>query len=189
MSVIINPFSQVLNIVLSKIIRGVSSLNCDSYIILHLFSFSSKLKSELILSVVLKNLFSSLSNIVCIVFFINFSLFFKSTSFFGVFITFLSFSSINSSVKHEYVFIMTDKNFYLKNKGENAYNINIDDVDEIELRENNLYINDSIIYCDIIKNDYRDKFKETILIITYLVQNGKESSKDINDVIDQVLNI
>ena len=84
---------------------------------------------------------------------------------------------------------MTDKNFYLKNKGENAYNINIDDVDEIELRENNLYINDSIIYCDIIKNDYRDKFKETILIITYLVQNGKESSKDINDVIDQVLNI
>ncbi|MFQ8631926.1 MAG: hypothetical protein ACLSAJ_11405 [Intestinibacter bartlettii] len=86
-------------------------------------------------------------------------------------------------------FIMTDKNFYLKNKGENAYNINIDDVDEIELRENNLYINDSIIYCDIIKNDYRDKFKETILIITYLVQNGKESSKDINDVIDQVLNI
>ena len=86
-------------------------------------------------------------------------------------------------------FIMTDKNFYLKNKGENAFNIDIDDVDDIELRENNLYINDSLIYCDIIKNDYRDKFKETILIITYLIQNGKESSKDINDVIDQVLNI
>lgn len=86
-------------------------------------------------------------------------------------------------------FIMTDKNFYLKNKGESAYNIDIDNVDDIELRENNLYINDSLIYCDIIKNDYRDKFKEIILIITYLIQNGKESSKDINDVIDQVLNI
>ena len=66
-------------------------------------------------------------------------------------------------------------------------NINIDEIDTIELDDQKLQVNDDKVYCDIIKSNYREQFKDTMLIITYLIQNGKDESKKIDKVIKEVL--
>ena len=82
-------------------------------------------------------------------------------------------------------FIVTNKNLYLKDNI--VRNINIDEIDTIELDDQKLQVNDDKVYCDIIKSNYREQFKDTMLIITYLIQNGKDESKKIDKVIKEVL--
>lgn len=86
-------------------------------------------------------------------------------------------------------FVLTDKNLYFKNDMENTSNINIYDIDDIELNGDNLYVNDSMICCDIIRQEYREKFKDTMIVITYLIQNGMDSSKKIDAVVEEVLSV
>ena len=94
--------------------------------------------------------------------------------------------SINTIFKTcENGFIVTNKNLYLKDNI--VRNINIDEIDTIELDDQKLQVNDDKVYCDIIKSNYREQFKDTMLIITYLIQNGKDESKKIDKVIKEVL--
>lgn len=84
-------------------------------------------------------------------------------------------------------FIITNKNFYLKNEGINI--INIEEIEDIELMEDSLYIKENKILCEIIGDNYREKFTDIIIIITYLIQNAKDASKDIDLIIEEVLDI
>ena len=84
-------------------------------------------------------------------------------------------------------FIITDKNLYLKN--EELDEISVDYIDSIELDNEKLLINGCEVDCDIIQSNYRERFKDTMLIITYLIQNGKDESKNIDEVIEEVLSV
>ena len=86
-------------------------------------------------------------------------------------------------------FVITDKNFYFKNEEDKTEYIKVDDIDEIELKEDALYLNDKLVYCDIVQNNYREKFKDTILIIMYLIQNAKDESKNLDELKEEVLSI
>lgn len=86
-------------------------------------------------------------------------------------------------------FIITDKNFYFKNEEDKIEFISIDEINEIELKEDKIYLNDKFVYCDIVQNNYRQKFKDTILIIIYLIQNVKDESKNLDELIEEVLSI
>lgn len=84
-------------------------------------------------------------------------------------------------------FIITDKNLYLKN--EELDEISVDYIDSIELDNEKLLINGCEVDCDIIQSNYRERFKDMMLIITYLIQNGKDESKNIDEVIEEVLSV
>lgn len=84
-------------------------------------------------------------------------------------------------------FIITERGFYLKNEDLNF--INIDEIDDIQLVLDSLYIQKNKLLCDIITCDHREEFKDAVILITYLIQNGKDTSKDIDITINEVLDV